>query len=100
MTKADNFDEIDPRKMGGAKLKSLGFQPMPMMKAIRLKCLDCAGTSQEVLGCTSSTCPLWPYRTGRNPFNKRKGNPKAAEHLKKYHAKAKKAENKRVRVRI
>lgn len=102
MTKsADNFDDIDPRKLGESGLKELGFKPMPMMKAIRLKCLECAGTSHEVLGCTSGSCSLWPYRTGRNPFNKRKGNPNAASHLKQYHAKErKKAKNKRVRVRI
>lgn len=28
----------------------------------------------EVRDCKSETCPLHPYRTGRNPYTKRKGN--------------------------
>lgn len=93
-----DFDAIDPRKMGTARLKRLGFTAKPLSKVIRQKCLECAGTSNEVLGCTSSTCELWPYRTGRNPFTRRKGNPQAAEYLKKYHQEKKSV--KRVRAKI
>lgn len=32
-------------------------------KAIRLKCLDCCcGSAVEVRRCSSTACPLWPYR--------------------------------------
>lgn len=35
-------------------------------KAIRLKCLDCcAFQSKEVKLCTSTNCPLWRYRMGK-----------------------------------
>lgn len=37
-------------------------------KAIRLKCLDCCcGSAHEVKLCTCDSCPLFPYRFGRNP---------------------------------
>ena len=38
-----------------------------MAKAIRLKCLDCADSSNGVRDCHICKCPLWPYRLGRNP---------------------------------
>jgi len=41
-------------------------------KAIRLKCLDCSGSTKNVKWCTldgvnSTRCPLWPYRFGCGP---------------------------------
>lgn len=42
------------------------------LKAIRAKCLDCCcGQSPEVGQCTSSQCPLWAFRYGKNPYHKR-----------------------------
>lgn len=39
------------------------------VKAIRAFCLQCAGGAYYVPDCPSErTCPLWPYRTGKNPF--------------------------------
>jgi hypothetical protein len=41
------------------------------VKAIRAKCLDCSGDSaKEVKLCTVETCPLHPFRFGKNPFHK------------------------------
>jgi hypothetical protein len=37
------------------------------VKAIRQKCLDCAGSPKEVRLCGTSNCPLHPYRLGRHP---------------------------------
>lgn len=38
------------------------------LKSIRAKCLDCCcGQAQEVRLCSSQTCPLWPFRMGKNP---------------------------------
>jgi hypothetical protein len=38
------------------------------LTAIRRYCLDCSGASPaEVRDCRHRTCPLWPYRLGRNP---------------------------------
>jgi len=37
-------------------------------RAIRLHCIDCSGGSLgEVRQCQIQTCPLWPFRMGRNP---------------------------------
>jgi len=60
------------------------------LKAIRKRCLDCAGSSDEVKSCNSyqgnpdkvEVCPLWEYRFGKNPKLKgKRGNPEA---LRKY----------------
>ena len=40
---------------------------MTPMKAIRAKCLDCNGTSNEVKLCPCTDCALWPFRLGKNP---------------------------------
>jgi hypothetical protein len=38
------------------------------LKAIRRKCLDCGGGGDvAVRTCTFSACPLFEFRTGRNP---------------------------------
>lgn len=44
-------------------------KPMPILKVIRAKCLDCCcGSPSEVAACTVEKCPLHPYRMGTNPF--------------------------------
>jgi hypothetical protein len=40
---------------------------------LRRHCLDCAENSAEVRRCAIIDCPFWPYRTGRNPHNPRRG---------------------------
>jgi hypothetical protein len=40
---------------------------MGPVRAIRAKCLDCAGGMKEVRQCSNESCPLHPYRMGRNP---------------------------------
>lgn len=44
----------------------------PKLKNIRLQCLDCAGSSNEVKNCPNDfvkfgKCPLWEYRLGHRP---------------------------------
>ena len=42
------------------------------LKAIRQKCLNCVWDSPtEVKLCPAETCPLFPFRFGKNPFAKR-----------------------------
>lgn len=61
----------DPRKFSKKEIDDCGFIPKPLSKIIKEKCVDCCGGDQsEVLKCTSISCPLWLYRTGKNPFNK------------------------------
>lgn len=39
------------------------------VKAIRDWCLECSGGSHEsVKMCSSTDCPLYPFRQGRNPY--------------------------------
>src|SRR5262245_27475621 len=48
--------------------------PMPLLKVIRAKCLNCCcDQPAEVRRCAITGCPLWPYRMGRNPFAKPRG---------------------------
>ena len=38
------------------------------LRAIRLNCLDCVKTSHEVALCPIESCPLYPFRFGKNPY--------------------------------
>ena len=39
-----------------------------VLKTIRRRCLDCSGGSlADVRSCKFETCPLHPFRTGKNP---------------------------------
>lgn len=43
------------------------------MKAIRAKCLDCCcDQREEVKLCPATTCPLYPFRLGKNPNRRRR----------------------------
>ena len=59
------------------------------MKAIRAKCLDCCcDQREEVKLCPATTCPLYPFRLGKNPHRKARTfteeqKKAAAERLKK-----------------
>jgi hypothetical protein len=45
------------------------------IKAIRKKCLWCSNNQiKEITFCTIPDCPLYPYRFGKDPFSKKKGN--------------------------
>lgn len=42
-------------------------------KAIRLKCLECSGgSSNEVKLCPAESCPLHPFRFGKDPYREKK----------------------------
>jgi len=43
------------------------------LTAIRAYCVLCAGGSPKAATqCSCITCPLWLFRTGRNPYSRRK----------------------------
>ena len=46
---------------------------------LRRYCLDCAENSAEVRRCAIIDCPLWCFRMGRNPHNKKRGRNPFAE---------------------
>lgn len=62
---------MDPRVMTADEVRSLGHG-QPLLKAVRANCVDCCGGSEvEVLRCGHVKCPMWPFRMGTNPFNRR-----------------------------
>jgi hypothetical protein len=63
----------DPRQIDQTELRAAGHVPLPVLKAIRAKCLDCCcGSPGEVRNCIVTTCPLWPFRMAANPWRSRK----------------------------
>ena len=65
----------------------------PLLKAIKLKCMDCCcGSWDEVKKCPSEkTCFLHPYRLGKNPFAlKKKYNEEEKAKLREQLARARK----------
>lgn len=52
--------------MTKAQLKKIK-ELLPLIKAIRLRCLDCsAGSGYEVKVCPCDSCALYPFRMGLN----------------------------------
>ena len=44
-----------------------------VLRAIRLKCLDCSCFQLgEVRDCPVTTCPLYPFRLGENPYRRKR----------------------------
>ena len=69
------------------------------LKAIKAKCISCLGSAQKAAACTTETCPLHPYRMGKNSTRPKRvmteeQKQAARERIQKMHAarKAKKAE--------
>jgi hypothetical protein len=61
----------DPQHIGPGEWQKLGRAALPILKVIRAKCIDCAGSDTEARRCCATDCPLWPYRMGANPFRER-----------------------------
>jgi len=56
-----------------SEILALKFRAQNPLKAVREKCLDCCcGNATEVRKCVAVDCALWPFRTGTNPFRKRR----------------------------
>jgi len=42
-----------------------------VLSAVKRQCVECMGNHPRyVEGCTSTTCPLFPYRLGKDPDKK------------------------------
>lgn len=68
-----------PDELSEAELTELGHRRTSMTAVARALCRDCSGGSTgEIRKCTSTTCPLWPYRMGKRPAAWRKSGPGAA----------------------
>ena len=65
----------DPRDPSIRPVLEAQDRPKTRGKALRAKCIDCAGGSpSEVRKCTATECALWPFRMGPSPFRKAKGD--------------------------
>ncbi len=74
----------DPRELGVEALAALGHEKISPTRAIRLKCLDCAGgSSVEVGRCQIVDCSLWAFRMGVSPFR-----PKLSDEQRQHRAEA------------
>jgi hypothetical protein len=50
-------------------LQAAGYEPEPVLRAIRRKCLWCSGGDpKEVASCLVPDCALFPFRMGKNPW--------------------------------
>jgi len=60
-----------------------GIRPL---KAIRLKCLECAGSRKAVRKCETTDCALHGFKEGRNPhrrgLGRSGGNPALNSHVR------------------
>lgn len=68
------------------------IEKKPLLKVIREKCLECCcGQRLSVEMCVCTSCSLWPYRLGINPFSERVSSmteeqrQAVAERFKEYH---------------
>lgn len=73
------------------QLKALGHKKRPILSAIKEHCKDCSGDDSPKR-CWAKNCPLYPYRLGHNPFNKRilteEQKQQALKNLEKHKGKA------------
>jgi hypothetical protein len=49
---------------------------------IRTRCLNCVDGPAEVRACAFLSCPLWPFRMGRNPFLSARNAPPSEARLR------------------
>ena len=67
-----------------------------VLKAIRQKCVEdcCAGYVSEANNCLSPSCPLYPFRMGKNPYRKpRQLSEEQKQHLRESIKKAREAKH-------
>lgn len=63
------------------------------LRAIRLYCLDCCeGNRDEVGHCGAVSCPLFNFRTGKNPFRKKMTEEQRIKNIERLKAFRKKEE--------
>lgn len=51
-----------------ATMARFGIARISRGDAIKAKCLDCAGSRNEVRLCEVASCALWPFRLGEDPW--------------------------------
>ena len=75
MTEVENDLNEDTVESEDESLRIKGYKG-PIItsptKAIKAHCIECCGGSAaEAKQCTATKCPLWCFRTGKNPYRHR-----------------------------
>lgn len=59
----------EPAGMSLFDFHEAGIRREGKLSAIVRKCQECKGhDAEKVIECTIKDCPLWPYRTGNDPW--------------------------------
>ena len=71
------------------------YQKNPV-KAIRAKCIECCGGMMSMVqDCGIPSCPIYPFRSGKNPFRtKKEMSEEQREAVKERLAKSRKSKKK------
>lgn len=68
-TPLDNETPEQATRRIEAKYRARATSPL---RAIRFFCVMCmGGAPKAIAGCTAPTCALYPFREGKNPYQKR-----------------------------
>jgi len=83
---SDRKDPHQVHRTTVANLDKLGIERHGPLKAIRQKCVECQGgysegASRAIAECSSTNCALWPWRSGKNPWQAG-SRPGAGQHLR------------------
>ena len=63
---------LDPREMSPEDFARYGVERISRGDAIRAKCRDCGESPRAILECAVSTCALWPFRMGTDPWREKR----------------------------
>lgn len=75
----DKLKGIRPEQLSRDDLAALGHEP-GALNAIRQNCVQCQGGAEaEVRRCTTTWCPLWPFRMTSDPWRRRRWDQPARE---------------------
>ena len=65
------------------KTEQGNYPDIPILKAIRLQCLECVGTFAEIENCSCQECALYKFRFGDNPYTRKTAKGASAEQMEK-----------------
>ena len=76
------------------KLRNGNDKPTSPLMAIKEFCMECCGyNSADVKTCTAPNCPLFAFRSGKNPYRKREMTAEQRQAAKERLQKAREAKN-------
>lgn len=67
-TTKDEFTEKRREEIFNALSENERIAACSTLRAIRMKCTICAGNPDAAGRCSITSCPLWDFRFGTNPY--------------------------------